>query len=127
MDENESSVVLSGEDYPEEIASSTGSTVDPETIQEIISLSVGNYVVVEFLVGTQNIVRREGVLAAVGVSWLLLYDEQNGTSTVCDMYSVKFVTYFDPGRRPDQRGNAGANGNGGPGYAQNRGNRGRGR
>ncbi len=77
--------------------------VDPESIQEIIALSVGRYVIVEFLVGTQNIVRREGVLTAVGTSWLVLYDEREGTSVVCDMYSVKFVTYFDPGARPDQR------------------------
>jgi hypothetical protein len=81
--------------------------VDPESIQEIIALSVGRYVVVEFLVGTQNIVRREGVLTAVGNSWLVLYDENNGTSVVCDMYSVKFVTYFDPGARPDQRQESG--------------------
>ena len=75
---------------------------------------MGRYVVVEFLIGTQNIVRREGVLTAVGTSWLVLYDESNGTSVVCDMYSVKFVTYFDPGARPDQRmnGGSGVNGNG---------------
>lgn len=78
--------------------------VYPESIQEIIALSVGNYVVVEFLVGTQNIVRKEGVLTAVGVSWLVLYDESSGTSVVCDMYSVKFVTYFDPGARPTRTG-----------------------
>ena len=90
------------ESYPETPVTSQPppNNVDPETIQEIIALSVGNYVVVEFLVGTQNIVRKEGVLTAVGVSWLVLYDESTGTSIVCDMYSVKFVTYFDPGYRP---------------------------
>lgn len=88
------------EPYPEE----TQNGVDPETIQEVIALSVGSYVVVEFLIGTNNIVRKEGVLTAVGVSWLLLYDESSGTSVVCDMYSVKFVTYFDPGVRPTDTG-----------------------
>jgi len=100
MPENENSVVLSNEEPMDAIPNGAVNGVDPETIQEIIALSVGNYVVVEFLVGTQNIVRKEGVLTAVGVSWLLLYDESSGTSIVCDMYSVKFVTYFDPGRRP---------------------------
>lgn len=89
------------EPYPED----TQNGVDPETIQEVIALSVGSYVVVEFLIGTNNIVRKEGVLTAVGVSWLLLYDESSGTSVVCDMYSVKFVTYFDPGVRPTDTGN----------------------
>lgn len=98
--ENESSVTLSNEEYP-----GTNGNVDPSSIQEIISLSVGSYAVVEFLIGTQNIVRKEGVITAVGVSWLLLYDQANGTSTVCDMYSVKFVTYFDPGRVPTDTGN----------------------
>ena len=105
MPENENSANLSQmpqsmTEYPEPLPDGLQNGVDPETIQEVIALSVGNYVVVEFLVGTQNIVRKEGVLTAVGVSWLLLYDEVNGTSTVCDMYSVKFVTYFDPGVRP---------------------------
>lgn len=110
MPENENNANLSQTpqpltEYPEPLPDDTQNGVDPETIQEIISLSVGNYVVVEFLVGTQNIVRKEGVLTAVGVSWLLLYDEANGTSTVCDMYSVKFVTYFDPGARPTDTSN----------------------
>ena len=105
MPENENSANLSQmpqpmTEYPEPLPDGLQNGVDPETIQEVIALSMGNYVGVEFLVGTQNIVRKEGVLTAVGVSWLLLYDEVNGTSTVCDMYSVKFVTYFDPGVRP---------------------------
>ncbi len=105
MPENENSVTLSAQEYPDVPPDSTANGVDPETIQEVIALSVGNYVVVEFLVGTQNIVRKEGVLTAVGISWLLLYDETAGTSIVCDMYSVKFVTYFDPGVRPANTGN----------------------
>lgn len=105
MPENENSVTLSTDDYPDTVPDNSVNGVDPETIQEVIALSVGNYVVVEFLVGTQNIVRKEGVLTAVGVSWLLLYDEAAGTSVVCDMYSVKFVTYFDPGVRPNSTSN----------------------
>lgn len=111
MPENESSATLPMNettpepDYPEPPPGELENGVDPETIQEIISLSVGSYVIVEFLVGTQNIVRKEGVLTAVGVSWLVLYDETVGTSVVCDMYSVKFVTYFDPGMRPIDTGN----------------------
>ena len=76
--------------------------VDPMTLQEIMSEALGTYVIVEFLVGTQNIVRREGVLNSVGQSWLVLYDETNDTSLLCDMYSVKFVTFFQPGVRPYQ-------------------------
>ena len=106
MEENNSGAVsLEGMTTPQGGTPTHYGNVDPETIQEIISLSVGNYVMVEFLVGTQNIVRKEGVLTAVGVSWLVLYDEGTGTSVVCDMYSVKFVTYFDPGVRPTRTDN----------------------
>lgn len=110
MPENETSATLPMSDtmpepdYPQPPPGELTNGVDPETIQEIISLSVGSYVVVEFLIGTQNIVRKEGVLTAVGVSWLVLYEESTGTSVVCDMYSVKFVTYFDPGMRPIDTG-----------------------
>ena len=76
--------------------------VDPMTLQEIMSEALGTYVIVEFLIGTQSIVRREGVLNSVGQSWLVLYDETNDTSLLCDMYSVKFVTFFQPGVRPYQ-------------------------
>lgn len=100
MPENESSVNLSNEEYLD-----TNGNVDQSSMQEIISLSVGSYAMVEFLIGTQNIVRKEGVITAVGVSWLQIYDEASGTTVVCDMYSVKFVTNFDPGRRPTDTGN----------------------
>lgn len=100
--ENENSTAMTDYGYPDAPPDGTANGVNPDTIQEVIALSVGNYVVVEFLIGIDNIVRREGVLTAVGVSWLLLYDEEAGTSVVCDMYSVKFVTYFDPGKRPDR-------------------------
>ncbi len=103
MPENETNTALPEQFYPQAPAPAETNGVDPESIQEIIALSVGRYVVVEFLVGTQNIVRREGILTAVGNSWLVLYDETAGTSVVCDMYSVKFVTYFDPGARPDRQ------------------------
>lgn len=102
--ENENSTAMTDYGYPDAPPDGTANGVNPDTIQEVIALSVGSYVVVEFLIGTNNIVRKEGVLTAVGVSWLLLYDESSGTSVVCDMYSVKFVTYFDPGVRPTDTG-----------------------
>lgn len=76
--------------------------VDPLSLQESMSEALGNYVVVEFLIGTENLVSREGILNSVGQSWLVLYDPPTDTSTLCDMYSVKFVTFFQPGVYPYQ-------------------------
>ena len=98
----------------EESASSPGRAIDPATgritevdplsLQESMSEALGNYVVVEFLIGTENLVVREGILNSVGQSWLVLYDPPTDTSTLCDMYSVKFVTFFQPGVYPYQNG-----------------------
>ncbi len=63
------------------------------SIQFILSKNIGEYVVVEFLVGTQEITRKQGVLFYVGTSFITLYDEERNNFIVCDVFSVKFV-YF---------------------------------
>ena len=78
----------------------SGSTVDvarpiPGTMQWYLAQELGYYVECEFLIGTQNIVRRSGILYLVGVSYLVLYDDVNGYYTVCDFYSLKFITYHN--------------------------------
>lgn len=70
------------------------------SLQQILTDNIGQYVVVEFLIGTQNMTTREGILYFVGVSYIVLYDEQNNQYTICDLFSIKFVTFFEPGRRP---------------------------
>ena len=72
------------------------------SFQQVLSENLGQYVVVEFLIGTQNMVRKFGVLYAVGSSFLTLYEEESQTFVVCDMFSVKFVTFYLPGRRPQR-------------------------
>ena len=76
------------------------------SIQYILSKNIGEYVVVEFLVGTQEIVRKQGVLFYVGTSFITLYDDLNNNFIVCDVFSVKFVYFYLPGQRPDFNVNA---------------------
>ena len=71
------------------------------SIQYILSKNIGEYVVVEFLVGTQEIVRKQGVLFYVGTSFITLYDDFHNNFIVCDVFSVKFVYFYLPGQRPD--------------------------
>ena len=40
----------------------------------------------------------------VGRSYLTLYEELTQTFVVCDIFSVKFVTFYLPGQRPGQTG-----------------------
>ena len=70
------------------------------SMQQILSDNLGTYVVCEFLVGTQAMTRKEGILYSVGRSYLALYEENSQTFIVCDIFSVKFVTFYLPGQRP---------------------------
>ncbi len=70
------------------------------SMQMILSDNLGEYVIIEFLVGTGGISRKQGLLHSVGTSYLTLYDEQQNSYIVCDIFSVKFVHFFPPGERP---------------------------
>ena len=70
------------------------------SMQQMLSDNLGLYVVCEFLVGTQAMSRKEGILYAVGRSYVTLYEEASQNFVVCDIFSVKFVTFYSPGQRP---------------------------
>ena len=63
------------------------------SMQEVLNDNIGAFVNVEFLIGTQNIVNREGRLDYVGTGYIVLFQE-NGDYVVCDVYSIKFVTFL---------------------------------
>lgn len=69
------------------------------SMQSILSQNVGEYAIIDFLIGTQNIVRKEGVLYAVGISYVTLYNRREDTYTVCDLYAIQFVTFPNPVKR----------------------------
>ena len=87
-----------------EIMQMQGSTsVVPENAQEyytnsfseVLFKSIGYYVVCDFLIGSNNIVTKEGILYTSGVNFLTLQDPVNGRFTVCDLYALKFVTIYE--------------------------------
>lgn len=73
------------------------------SMQSILARNIGQYVIIEFLIGTQEIYRKQGMLYHVSRSYLTLYDDSANNFIVCDIFSVKFVNFFLPGNRP--RGN----------------------
>lgn len=75
------------------------------SMQQFLSENLGQYVVIEFLVGTQTLTSKAGVLYAVGTSVVTLYQELSQTFVTCDIFSVKFVTFYLPGHRPWQVNN----------------------
>ena len=70
------------------------------SMQMILAQNIGQFVVVEFLIGTQEIIRKQGMLYFVGRSFVTLYDEAANNFIVCDIFSVKFVYFYMPGDRP---------------------------
>lgn len=53
---------------------------------------IGKLVRVEFLIGTNNLVDRIGILEDVGASYILLRSLESSTTVYADIYSIKFVT-----------------------------------
>ena len=74
------------------------------SMQEILADNLGQYVMCEFLIGTQGMSRKEGLLYAVNRGYVVLYDETAQTFVVCDIFSIKFVTFYMPGQRPGRTG-----------------------
>ncbi len=75
------------------------------SMQQILANNIGEYVLVEFLIGTQQMVRKQGILYHVGTAYLTLYDDSLRNFIVCDIFSIKFVYFYFPGDRPRQNFN----------------------
>lgn len=53
---------------------------------------IGKLIRVEFLIGTNNLTDRIGILEDVGASYILLRSIESNNLIYCDIYSIKFVT-----------------------------------
>lgn len=53
---------------------------------------IGKLMRVEFLIGTDNITDRIGVLEDVGASYIVLRSVESDNLVYCDIYAIKFVT-----------------------------------
>ena len=57
--------------------------------------NIGKLMRVEFLIGTNTLTDRIGILEDVGASYILLRSLQSNEITFADIYSIKFVTISD--------------------------------
>ena len=58
---------------------------------------IGRLMRVEFLIGTNNITDRIGILEDVGASYILLRSFENDSLVYCDIYAIKFITISTTG------------------------------
>lgn len=76
------------------------------TLQQLLQQNAGYYVVCEFYFGSRDFVRKEGYLYTVGGDFLVIREVGENRYVVCDFYSLRFVTFFEPGREPARTGGA---------------------
>lgn len=78
-------------------------------IQQILSYNVGEYVLIEFIPGTNDVIRKQGIIYYVGISYVVLYDDEFDNFILCDIFSIRFVYMYRPGDRPNQNINNNSN------------------
>ena len=71
----------------------------PTTVNEAYIRNKGNYIVATFLIGVQNTVSWEGILYDVGNDYVTIYQEPRDRYIVCDIYSLKYMEFYDIRRR----------------------------
>lgn len=62
--------------------------------QGYLKTQIGRRVRVQFLLGTNSFQDRTGILEEVGISYIILRNEETNTKELCDLYSIKFVDFF---------------------------------
>ena len=71
----------------------TNSIYTPAFLKE----QIGKLMRVEFLIGTNMLVDRIGILQDVGASYILLRSFENDSLVYADLYSIKFITISTTG------------------------------
>lgn len=86
---------------PTEVIDAPTSAAEAEagSWKAMLSRNVGNFVVATFLIGTQGTVSWEGVLYDVGNNYLTIYQAGRDRYIVCDIYSLKYIEFYDTSRR----------------------------
>ncbi|EYE87954.1 hypothetical protein Q428_10295 [Fervidicella metallireducens AeB] len=65
--------------------------------QAFLRTQIGKRVRVEFLIGTNMVVDRGGILEEVGISYIVIRETATNVKIMCDLYSIKFVNIYESG------------------------------
>ena len=86
---------------PDEVITSptTMSEAYVGSLKAMLARNTGNYIVATFLIGTQGTVSWEGILFDVGNDYVTIYQEPRDRYIVCDIYSLKYMEFYDTRRR----------------------------
>lgn len=67
---------------------------DVNYTQGWLTTQIGQYVKIEFLIGTTMLIDREGILTDVGISYVVIREAGTNDLVMCDIYSIKFVRIY---------------------------------
>ena len=56
--------------------------------------NIGKFVRAEFIVGTNQFMDKSGKLLEVGINYFVLQEFNTNNKIMCDLYSVRFVTFY---------------------------------
>ena len=90
-----------GNVVPESMTAMGADHVDRKTLQQNLAGMIGKYVIIEMLIGTNEMVLRHGFLTKVGNSYFEVYNPESRAYIMGDLYAIKFVSYLRGGERPD--------------------------
>ena len=65
-----------------------------EYTQGYLKTIIGKRVKIFFLIGTNIIQDRDGILTDVGISYVIIRELETNYLILCDIYSIKFVTIY---------------------------------
>ena len=70
---------------------------NPNYTPAFLREQIGKLMRVEFLIGTNTMTDRIGILEDVGASYILLRSFENDSLVYCDIYAIKFITISTTG------------------------------
>ncbi len=68
--------------------------LDVEYTQGYLRTQIGKRVKIFFLIGTNIVQDRDGILTDVGISYVILRELETNYKILCDIYAIKFVTIY---------------------------------
>ena len=63
-----------------------------QNLNDLMRTQVGRSASIQFLIGSNNLVEKSGIILAVGDDYILLNEDETGRILVCDFYNIRFVT-----------------------------------
>lgn len=87
-------MVPMGEQDMTSVQSRCGRVSDLGYIQGFLRTQIGRHVKIEFVIGTNMFIDREGYLVDVGIDYLIINETNTDDYLLCDMYSIKFVKIY---------------------------------